>query len=106
MTESLEIRVRMKILELVTAFADENKLGKPSYEMEDTLEALGFGSIEAASLIIDLEDEFQVNFDALYKIIDKRERSNACYDHKIRIGEIVNYILQQKHVEAASSTVI
>jgi len=102
MAESLEIRVRMKILELVTAFAEENKLGKPSYGVDDTLESLGYGSIEAAGLIVDLEDEFKVNFDVLYKVINKREKSNRCYDHKISIGEIVNYILQQKQVEAAS----
>ena len=119
MTESLEEEVRLAIREIITALSEKytSKEGVSSinisYSPGDSLENIGFDSIDAASLLVEIEDKFGVNFDNACK--SRQEKDNPIkrraflddYCSKLSENEIVKYVVEQKEgVRAASSTAV
>lgn len=93
MTETLEARISSKIHELIKKNLDGRD---PSYTMESSLESIGLKDIEAAELIIEIEEEFGVNFDGLYKSAYAIQGKKPFHDNQFTVGELEAYVLKQK----------
>ncbi len=89
MTETPEKRAKSKLLELLPVFLEANK----------SLESLGLDDVDTAAMLLEIEEEYGINFGELYESLSKRELKKGFYDNQMTLADVLYYMVQQGKIE-------